>query len=165
MARATSQALTFPNMHFIWCLIKLKSMRRAGVALICFRWERLQRGCNRSVRPGDRYRRLDLRRLLQALRCTSHTSSVTSFTGPVGSRLLKQEMRVAGQLADKPNRGQPNRGLVNSRTGQFADWSTRGLVMSRLLWSSRGLDNSRTSQPADWTIRGLVNSRTGQLAD
>ena len=78
---------------------------------------------------------------------------------------MGEGLRVAGQLADKPNRGQPNRGLVNSRTGQFADWSTRGLVMSRLLWSSRGLDNSRTSQPADWTIRGLVNSRTSQLAD
>jgi len=46
---------------------------------------------------------------------------------------------VAGQLADKPNRGQPNRGLVNSRTGQFVDWSTREL------------DNSwTTGQLADW---------------
>jgi len=44
---------------------------------------------------------------------------------------------VAGQLAHKPNTGQPNRGLVNSRTGQFAD----------------GLDNSWTMH---WTTRRLV---------
>jgi len=29
---------------------------------------------------------------------------------------------AAGQLADIPNRGQLNRGLINSRTGQLADW-------------------------------------------
>jgi len=59
--------------------------------------------------------------------------------------------KVAGQLADKPNRGQPNRGLVISRTL----WSTRGLD------NSRTIDSSRTGQVADT----LVNSRTGQLAD
>jgi len=36
---------------------------------------------------------------------------------------------------------------------QLADWTTRGLDISRT-WSSRGLDNSRTGQVADWTTRG-----------
>jgi len=35
---------------------------------------------------------------------------------------------ATGQFADKPTRGQSSRGLVNSRTSQLADWSTRGLV-------------------------------------
>jgi len=49
---------------------------------------------------------------------------------------------VTGQLADMPTRGLPTRGLDDSRTGHFVDWSTRGL------------DNSRTGQVADWTTRG-----------
>ena len=52
------------------------------------------------------------------------------------------EFMVTGQLADKPTRGLPTRGLDDSRTGHLADWSTRGL------------DNSRTGQVADWTTRG-----------
>jgi len=43
---------------------------------------------------------------------------ITCFADHVIKRRLTQ---VAGQLADKPNRGQLNRGLVNSRTGQVAD--------------------------------------------
>jgi len=39
-------------------------------------------------------------------------------------------------------RGYANSRIANSRTGQLADWSTRGL------------DNSRTGQVADWTTRG-----------
>jgi len=40
---------------------------------------------------------------------------------------------VTGQLADTPTRGLPTRGLdisqlVNSRTGQATDWTTRGLA-------------------------------------
>jgi len=34
---------------------------------------------------------------------------------------------VAGQLTDIPNRG-----LVNSRTGQLADWTTRGSCLGQL---------------------------------
>jgi len=54
--------------------------------------------------------------------------------------------------------------LVNSRTNQIvdnriADWTSRGPVNSRTLWSTRGLDNLRTRQFADWSIRGQVNSR------
>jgi len=37
-------------------------------------------------------------------------------------------------------------------------WTTRGYANSRIA-------NSRTGQLADWTSRGLVNSRTGQVAD
>jgi len=48
---------------------------------------------------------------------------------------------VAGQLADIPNRG-----LVKSRTGQLANWTTRGQP-------NRGPDNSWTMH---WTIRGLI---------
>jgi len=33
---------------------------------------------------------------------------------------------VTGQLADTPTRGLSTRGLDNSRTGQVADWTTRG---------------------------------------
>ena len=33
---------------------------------------------------------------------------------------------VTEQLADTPTRGLPTRGLVKSRTGQVADWTTRG---------------------------------------
>ena len=43
-------------------------------------------------------------------------------------------------------RGYANSRIANSRTGQLADWSTRGL------------DNSRTSQLADWTSGGLADA-------
>jgi len=56
------------------------------------------------------------------------------------------ERRVAGQLADKPNRRQPNCGLVNLRAGQLADWTIRVLV------------NLQTGQLVD---HALDNSRTG----
>ena len=34
---------------------------------------------------------------------------------------LRRKPSLTGQLADKPTRGQSNRGLDNSRTGQLAD--------------------------------------------
>jgi len=68
---------------------------------------------------------------------------------------------VAGQLADKPNQttesrtGQLTETGVNSWTGQFADWSTRGY------WGQIADTevNSRTGQLTDWTVRGLINSQ------
>jgi len=45
--------------------------------------------------------------------------------------VLMLEGRVTGQLADTPTRGLPTRGLVNSRTSQLADWTSRGLDNSR----------------------------------
>jgi len=43
---------------------------------------------------------------------------------------------------DMPTRRLPNGGLLNSWTGQVADWTTHGL------------DSSQTSQLAGWTTRG-----------
>jgi len=47
---------------------------------------------------------------------------------------------------NRTTRRQTNSRSDNSRTGQLADWSTRGLDNSRKHWSTRGraLDNSRT---------------------
>jgi len=39
---------------------------------------------------------------------------------------------VTGQLTDTPTRGLPTRGLDISRTGQLADWTSRGLDNSRI---------------------------------
>ena len=44
------------------------------------------------------------------------------------SRAGHTDYGVTVQLADAPTRGLPTRGLVNSRTGQVADWTTRGLA-------------------------------------
>jgi len=37
-------------------------------------------------------------------------------------------LKVTGQLADTPTPGLPTRRLDISRTGQLADWTTRGLA-------------------------------------
>jgi len=39
---------------------------------------------------------------------------------------------VTGQLADTPSCRLPTCGLVSLRTGQVMDWTTRGLVNSRM---------------------------------
>jgi len=50
----------------------------------------------------------------------AYTFIFTRSHSPIGER-GSVIVKVAGQLADKPIRGQPNRGLFNSRTGQVAD--------------------------------------------
>jgi len=50
---------------------------------------------------------------------------------PTGSTTCALADLVTGQLADPATCGQTTRGLVNSRTGQLAHWTSRGLDNSR----------------------------------
>jgi len=66
---------------------------------------------------------------------------------------FRMDDKVAGQLADKQNRGKPIRGLVNSRTGQLVDWRVRGQVNSRII----GLNRGYGGELAHWSTGRLDN--------
>jgi len=48
----------------------------------------------------------------------------------VTARVEKAKLKVTGQFADKPTRGQSNRGMVNSRNSQLAETSDLKFVVN-----------------------------------
>jgi len=81
-------------------------------------------------------------------------------------------MTVTGQLADMPTHGLPTRGLDKSRTGQVADWTTRGChrwlcVLRFPVWrhlQDRELSSPRLAQSVSWLVRELTSPWVGVSA-